>query len=118
MVVITVLRAVDLSGIVLNLLRRVIQSETAVDVLIKQTKTCTQRGHRRLPKSVHTGYTVLGWEPKADGGLRKNDQEGRIAVVLWQEIGTDDEKEAQEGKTCKRRMVLTGKKSLVTSHIQ
>lgn len=37
---------------------------------------------------------------------------------MTEEIGTDDEKEAQEGKTCKRRMVLTVKKSLVTSHIQ
>lgn len=71
MVVITVLSTVDLSGIVLNLLRRVLQSETATDVLIKQTNKNmhTKRSLRRLPQSMHNEYTVLGWEPKADGGL-------------------------------------------------
>lgn len=46
--------------------------------------------------------------------VRKNNNSN----FMTEETGIDDEKEAQQDKTCKRMMVLTVKKSLVTSHIQ
>ena len=48
---------------------------------------------------------------------RTSDREDKSSFKT-EETGIGDEKAAQSDKTCKRVMVLTVKKSLVTSHIQ
>lgn len=57
----------------------------------------TKRSLRRLPKSMQNEYTVLGWGPKADGGLTGKEwsQRKNNSNFMTEETGIGDEKEAQ-----------------------